>query len=213
MSGRDCGGTFAPVCRIQSIRMVLVTAAEKGWTVWKLDVQTAFLYADVEEEVWVKMAPGYEAKDEATGAPLVMKLLKSLYGLTQTPKNRHGTINTFLVRIGSKALERDPCVYIFNGTTTMKQELSTDDDSTVILTLYVNNVLLAGGNKAALEMIKGTLVSRFKMSDMGDVSRVLGMQVTRDGQTGSLTITQEDYTRGRLIKYGMQDCRPLGTPG
>ena len=53
LSGRDCGGTFAPVCRIQSIRMVLVTAAEKGWTVWKLDVQTAFLYADVEEEVWV----------------------------------------------------------------------------------------------------------------------------------------------------------------
>ena len=115
--------------------------------------------------------------------------------------------------IAFKALKSDPCVYIFNGTTTMKQELSTDDDSTVILTLYVNNVLLAGGNKAALEMIKGTLVSRFKMSDMGDVSRVLGMQVTRDGQTGSLTITQEDYTRGRLIKYGMQDCRPLGTPG
>ena len=41
--------------------MVLATAAEKGWTVWQLDAQTAFLYADVEEEVWVKMAPGYEA--------------------------------------------------------------------------------------------------------------------------------------------------------
>ena len=77
VSGRDCGGTFSPVCRIQSIGMVLATAAEKGWTVWQLDVQSAFLYADV-DEVWVKMAPGYEAKDEATGVPLVMKLLKSL---------------------------------------------------------------------------------------------------------------------------------------
>ena len=75
MSGRDCGETFDPVCRIQSIRMVLATAAETGWTVWQLDVQTAFLYADIEEEVWVKLAPGYEAKDEATGAPGVMKLL------------------------------------------------------------------------------------------------------------------------------------------
>ena len=96
---------------------------EKGWTVWQLDAQTAFLYADVEEEVWVKMAPGYEAKGEATGAPLVMKLLKSLYGLKQSPKNWHGTIDTFLVGIAFKALKSDPCVYIFNGTTTMKQGL------------------------------------------------------------------------------------------
>lgn len=216
VSGRDCGGTFAPVCRIQSIRMVLATAAEKGWTVWQLDVQTAFLYADVEEDVWVKMVPGYEAKDEATGAPLVMKLLKSLYGLKQSPKNWHGIIDTFLVGIGFKALKSDPCVYIFNGTsgpTTVKQGLAKDDDSTVILTLYVDDVLLAGGNKATLEMLKGKLMSRFKMSDMGDVSRVLGMQVTRDIQAGSLVITQEDYTRGLLVKYGMQDCRPLGTPG
>ena len=115
--------------------MVLATAAEKGWTVWQPDVQTAFLCADVEEEVWVKMAPVYETKDEATGAPLIMRLLKSLYGLKQSPKNWHGTIDTFLVGIGFKALKSDPCVYIFNGTTTMKQGLSTDDDSTVILTL------------------------------------------------------------------------------
>ena len=115
--------------------------------------------------------------------------------------------------IGFKALKSDPCVYIFNGTTTMKQGLSTDVDSTVILTLYVDDVLLAGGNKVTLEMIKGKLMSRFKMPDTGDVSRVLGMQVTRDSQAGSLTITQEDCSRGLLVKYGMQDCRTLGTPG
>ena len=77
----------------------------------------------------------------------------------------------------------------------------------------MDDVLLAGGNKATLEMIKGKLMGRFKMSDMGDVSRVLGMQVSRDSQAGSLTITQDDYTRGLLVKYGMQDCRPIGTPG
>ena len=77
----------------------------------------------------------------------------------------------------------------------------------------MNDVLLTGGNKATPEMIKGKLMSWFKVSDIGDVSRVLGMQVTRESQAGSLTITQEDYTRGLLVKYGMQDCRPLGTPG
>lgn len=60
--GSDCGGTFAPLYRIQSTRMALATGAEKGWTVWELHVQTSFLYADVEEDVWAKMIPWYEAK-------------------------------------------------------------------------------------------------------------------------------------------------------
>ena len=84
--GVDCGGTFAPVCRLQSIRMVLPIAAELDYEIYMLDVQTAFLNADVEEEVFVKMDPGYERSNEFE-VPLVMKLKKSLYGLRQSPKN------------------------------------------------------------------------------------------------------------------------------
>ena len=54
--GVDCGDTFAPVCRLQSIRMILATAAELDYKVHMLDVQTAFLNADVEEDVFVKLA-------------------------------------------------------------------------------------------------------------------------------------------------------------
>ena len=80
MAGIDCGSTFAPVCRLQRIRMVLEIAAEYNLECWPLDYNTAFLNADVTEEVYVKMAPGYEQFDEY-GVPLVMRLLKSLYGL------------------------------------------------------------------------------------------------------------------------------------
>ena len=82
----DYGGTFAPVCRLQSIRMMLAIAAELDYEVLMLDVQTAFLNADIEEEVYVKMAPGYETYDKS-GNPFAMKLKKSLYGLRQSPKN------------------------------------------------------------------------------------------------------------------------------
>lgn len=99
--------------------MALATAAEKGWTVWEIDVQTSFLYTDVEEEVWVKMIPWYEAKSETIGALLDMKLVKSLYGLTYNPKSWHGAIDPFLVGIRIKILKSDSCVYIFNGTTTL----------------------------------------------------------------------------------------------
>ena len=90
-----------------------------------------------------------------------MKLLKPLHGLKQSPKNWYGTIGTVLVGIEFKALISNPRVYISNGTTTMNEGLSTDDDSTGIPTLYVNDVLLAGSNKTSLEMIKEKLMSRF----------------------------------------------------
>ena len=73
--GVDCGGTFAPVCRLQSIRMVLAIAAEFDFECWQLDYTTVFLNAKVEEDVYVKMAPGYEEFNN-DGVPMVMRFLK-----------------------------------------------------------------------------------------------------------------------------------------
>ena len=78
MPGIDYGSTFAPVCRLQSIRMVLAIAADCNLECWQVDYNTAFLNADVTEEVYVKMTPGYEQFDE-NGVPLVMRLLKTLH--------------------------------------------------------------------------------------------------------------------------------------
>ena len=86
MPGIDCGSTFAPVCRLQSIRMVLAIPAEYNLECWQLDYNTVFLNADVTEDVYVKMPPGYEQFHE-NGVPLVIRLLKSLYGLCQSPTN------------------------------------------------------------------------------------------------------------------------------
>lgn len=79
--GINYGGTFAPVCRLQSTRMMLAVASEMDREIWQLDVQTGFLNAPVEEDVYVKMASGDEENDPVTRVPLVMNLRKSLYGL------------------------------------------------------------------------------------------------------------------------------------
>lgn len=87
VSGKACGGTFAPISRRQSIGVVLTFAAEKNWEVHHLDVQTAFLHADVEEDAYyVKMAPGHKTTDRAD-IPLVMELKESLGGMAQSPDN------------------------------------------------------------------------------------------------------------------------------
>ena len=175
--GIDCGGTFAPVCRLQSIRMVLAIAVELNYEVYMLDVQTVFLNADVEEEVFVKMAPGYERNNES-GVPLVMKLKISLYGLQQSPKNWFSTMDHHLGKIGFRSLKSDPCVYVHE-----------DENGSAILTLYVEDVLLLGANKQWLNELKKQLMDRFEMTD---VSRVLSMNVTHDREEGTITINQKD---------------------
>ena len=71
------------------------------------DVQTTFLNADVEEDVFAKMAPGYEIVDKS-GVPLVTKLKKRLYGLRQRPNNWFGTMDHHLATIGFRPLKSDP---------------------------------------------------------------------------------------------------------
>ena len=91
--------------------MVLAIAAEYNLACWPLDYKTSFLNADVTEEIYVKMAPGYNQFDE-NGIPLVMRLLKSLYGLRQSPTNWWNTIDK--VEIGLKNLKSDPCVHSYS---------------------------------------------------------------------------------------------------
>ena len=181
--GVDCGGTFAPVCRLQSIRMILAIAEELNNGVYILHVQKVFLKADVEEDVFVKMAPGYETNGEA-GDPLVIKLNKILYGFRQSPKKWFSTMDVELVVIGFRPLKPDPCVYI-------------DEDETgfVFLTLYVDDIIFLSASKTLFNKLKKKLVNRFEMSDKADVSRALCMNVTRDRAKGAISPSARKTTR------------------
>ena len=114
--GIDCGGTFAPVCRLQNIRMMLAIAAELNYEVPLLDLQTTFLNVDVEEDAFGKTAPGYEIADKPR-VPLVMKLKKSLCGLRQSPRRWFGTTDHHFANIGFRPLKSNPCIYVFEDDT------------------------------------------------------------------------------------------------
>ena len=90
--------------------MVLAIAAEMDWEVRQLDVKTAFLYADIEEEVFVAEPPGFETNDKEKGL-LVMKLGKSLHGLAQSPGDWFHTIDPVPISIGCAPLKSDTCIY------------------------------------------------------------------------------------------------------
>ena len=104
-----------------------------------------------------------------------------------------------LADIGFRPLKSDPCVYLYE-----------DGSGFVILTLYVDDILfLSASKKCLLNKLKKKLMDRFEMSDMGDVSRILGMNVTRDHDKGAITISKKDYTEDvvQLYGYGMPQPR------
>ena len=107
----DPGELFAPVARFTSLRVLVSLAAANGWKLRQFDIETAFLYADLDEEVYVRPPRRFEEHDE-DGEELVWKLHKSLYGLRQAPRNWYLTFTTWLLEYGFSRSLRDPCVFV-----------------------------------------------------------------------------------------------------
>ena len=84
---------------------------------------------------------------------------------------------------------------------------------TAILTLYVDDIFLHGNNKQLFGKLKKQLMDRFEMTDLGNVPKVLGMDVTRDREDETITIDQKDYTEDILERYGVTNCNVAFTPG
>lgn len=201
-AGQDYGRSYAPVCRLGSIRTVLAIACEKGWAVYQMDVVGAFLNAPCDRDVYVKPAPGDTLKDPATGEIMIYKLDRSLYGLSQSPYLWNDTLDDTLTVFGWKRTHSDPCVYVFRK-----------GSSLVILTVYVDDFLLTGDDQDLVNIKRKELTDRFEMTDLGEVKRILGIEVERNYDQGTMAISQGSYVATILERFGMQEAKPVATPG
>ena len=192
--GLDCFTTFAPVCRIESQRLLLAIAASRDWRVLAMDVQTAFLNGKLEEDVYTKQAPGFETIDERTNRPLVMKLRKSLYGLRQSPSVWNSTIDKDLRKMGFTPTASDSCVYTKGSGNTY-----------IMLTLFVDDLLITGPSNASMAEVRRELMEKLPMTDLGDVSQILGIEVKRDKAAGTIELSQGQYTLSVLKQFNMSD--------
>ena len=84
--GLDYQETFAPVAKMNTVRLLLTLAAHRGWTLQQYDVKNAFLHGDLTEEIYMALPPGYSTLVPSTPASVVCRLRKSLYGLKQSPR-------------------------------------------------------------------------------------------------------------------------------
>jgi hypothetical protein len=192
--GTDFFETFASVVKPMSYKAIFAITAALDWELEQMDVKTAFLYGEVEEEVYVRQPTGME---DPKYPNKVCKLKKALYGLKQAPRVWYKTLTKFLKSRGYKPLDADSSVFFGHDT---------------IVAIYVDDLLIAGPNMQTINKLKKGFHSEFKMTDLGACSYYLGMKIERDRKHRILTLSQKGYLQGVLEKFDMLDCAPKDTP-
>ncbi|GJS95313.1 putative ribonuclease H-like domain-containing protein [Tanacetum coccineum] len=123
--GIDYDEVFAPVARIEAIRLFLAFASYKGFLVYQMDVKSAFLYGTIEEEVYVHQPPGFV---DPAHPNKVYKVVKALYGLHQAPRAWYETLSSFLLENGFRRGTIDKTLFIKkNKSDIMLVQVYVDD--------------------------------------------------------------------------------------
>lgn len=194
--GIDYEETFSPVVRYGSIRYLIAIAAKCNLMIDQMDAVTAFLHGDLSDEIYMRQP---ELFDDGTGR--VCRLNKSLYGLKQASCVWNQKLDAALKHFGLIATKSDACVYHI-----------LRDRSILVVAVYVDDVIIISNDIELKNALKNHLSNKFKMKDMGPAKFVLGMRITRDVKSGSISIDQSQYIRNILDRFGMSDCNSLSTP-
>lgn len=196
--GIDYEETFSPTADMTTVRIVMQKAVQEGLILHQMDVETAYLHAPIDCEVYLEQPEGYEIESKS-GEKLVCKLQKSLYGLKQSGRNWNTMLHVYLTENGFKQNPADNCLYIRER-----------ENEKVILIVWVDDLIVAANTEEVVKSVKMMLTERFKMKDLGKLNNFLGIDFKQSD--GQVTMTQERYINKILSRFGMQDCKPRETP-
>ncbi|CAH9139832.1 unnamed protein product [Cuscuta epithymum] len=194
--GIDYFDTYSPVTKIATIRSLVALAAINDLVVHQMDVKTAFLNGDLEEEIYMRQPEGYVVPGQENK---VCKLKRSLYGLKQAPKQWYEKFNNTVVGNGFTVNASDSCVYS-----------KMFGPHCVIICLYVDDMLIFGTNEDVVTKTKHFLSSHFEMKDLGKADLILGVKLTRT--ENGFSMCQSHYIEKLLKKFNYFDVTPVRTP-
>ncbi|KAL0560149.1 hypothetical protein IC582_000543 [Cucumis melo] len=197
--GVDFHVIFSPVVRHSSIRLILSIVVHFDMFIEQMDVTTTFLHRELEEVIYMAQPKGYEVKGKED---MVFHLHKSIYGLKQSPIQWYIRFDTFILKPRFHKKSYDACVY---------WKLS-QKGTYIYLLLYLDDMILVSKDYAQICELKKQLSNEFEMKDLGELKRILGMDVKRDRDKCLLTISQENYVIKLLEKYNMSGSKTVSTP-
>ncbi|GJU34378.1 putative ribonuclease H-like domain-containing protein [Tanacetum coccineum] len=194
--GIDYDEVFAPVARIEAIRIFLAYASYMGFMVYQMDVKSAFLYGQIEEEVYVCQPPGFEDPDHPDK---VYKVVKALYGLHQAPRAWYDTLATYLLSNGFQRGKIDQTLFI-----------KRQKGHILLVQIYVDDIIFGSTKKELCDEFEKLMKDKFQMSSMGELTFFLGLQVQQKKK--GIFISQDKYVHEILRKFNYSDVKSASTP-
>nr|GFB13926.1 retrovirus-related Pol polyprotein from transposon TNT 1-94 [Tanacetum cinerariifolium] len=193
--GIDFEESFAPVARLEAIRIFIANAASQNMIIFQMDVKTAFLNGDLNEVVYVSQPDGFVDPEYPSH---VYRLKKALYGLKQAPRAWYNKLSSFLISSGFSKGVVDPTLFTRK---TGKHYL--------LVQIYVDDIIFASTDPKSCDLFTHEMNSTFKMSMMGQISFFLGLQISQNPR--GIFICQAKYDLEILKKHGFDTSTPIDT--
>ncbi|KAJ9542123.1 hypothetical protein OSB04_028629 [Centaurea solstitialis] len=185
--GIDYEENFAPVARVTSVCCLLASAATKHWPLFQMDVKNAFLNGDLSEEVYMTPPPSVSLPSGD-----VCSLHKALYGLKHAPCAWFEKFSNTMLSLGFSASNYDSGLFT-----------RTTDSSSILLLLYVDDMIITGDDSIGIAFLKKSLSSSFEMKDLCRLHYFLGLEVLSD--SSDTYLCQAKYISDLLSKAGLSD--------
>ncbi|KAJ6423509.1 hypothetical protein OIU84_024466 [Salix udensis] len=181
---------------MDTIKLLLMLAAQKGWLVWQMDVKSAFLNGTLSEEIYVEQPEGFEIEPNLDKVYL---LKKALYGLKQAPRAWYSNLDEYLASLGFEKSLNEATLYV-----------KKVDDHILIVSVYVDDLLITGDDEKFVDEFKLNMKNKFEMNELGLLAYFLGMEMNQSSE--GCFVCQKQFTTKLLNKFAMENCKPVSTP-
>ena len=170
----------------------MALVAHYGLELHQMDVKTAFLNGNLEEEIYMDQPEGFSVKGKEH---MVCKLKKSIYGFKHASRQWYLKFNDTITSFGFQENTVDRCIY-----------MKVSGSKFIFLVLYVDDIFLATNDLGLLHQTKKYLSQNFEMKDMGEATYVIGIEIFRDRSQGLLGLSQKTYINKILERFNMEKC-------
>lgn len=199
--GVDFTHTFSPTVKMSTVRALLTIAALNDLKVKHLDVKTAFLYGDLDEEIFMDLPEWFE--DAAKDKDFIYKLKRSIYGLKQAGRQWNKKLDASLREAGFTQSEQEPCLYT---------KFDENGRLLVALAVFVDDIIGAAKTDELYEETRKFLNLFYELNDEGELNWFTGIAIYRDKEKKRFYLNQRQYSTEMLQMFGMSDCKPCHTP-
>ena len=195
--GVDYTKVFALAARMETIQLVVALAAQRGWTIYQLDMKFAFLHGKLNEVVFVEQPCGYLQKGNEQK---VYKLKKELYGLKQAPRAWYNRIEAYFMKEGFEKCDYEHTLFI----------KTSKEGKVLIISLYVDDLIFTGNDELMFTEFKNSMKHEFDMIDLGKMRYFLGLEVLQ--RFDGVFINQKKYALEVLQLFGMDKSNSVHNP-